>query len=132
MTEDLIKSITESCFANHQELIKEANEDHLKKLKRAINVRVGLPVGVLSVLLMWIITTNYNVGVTTASHRAAVDQTIETQTLNLGIETKARELSDEELRKQIDVLERKLDSNFKWLIENSNIKYRGANPLLDK
>lgn len=130
LPEEIIEEITSKCYDSHKELITTANHAHLKTVKRAINVRVGLPVAVLSALLMWLIQTNYSIGVATAAHRTMTDQTIETQTMTIGAEIRTRELNEEQIKAEIKRLEIKLDANFKWLIENGTFKSRGESPLL--
>ena len=52
--------------------------------------------------------------------------------MNIGIESKNRELSDIELRNAINKLEERWEANWKFLIENGNFAHRGTNPLLKK
>jgi sensor c-di-GMP phosphodiesterase-like protein len=137
LPEDLVKQITGDCKKEHQKLIQEENHKHLKAVKKVIRFWVVLPVGSLCAIFLALLTLIYSNGVKTAEHRTETalrleqqDSKIDTQTMNIGIEAASRELSDKELRAEIERLDKKLELNFKWLIENGDFKKRGKNPLL--
>lgn len=136
---DLISRITTDCYNSHAKLIQTANSENLKAFKRVIKFWILLPVGLLSGLLVTAMKMTYTSGVKSAEHRVATEmsiqkqnESIDKQTLTIGVEIKQREISDTELRKQIEALDVKLDNNIRWLIQNGDFKYRGANPLLAK
>jgi hypothetical protein len=135
--EELVHEITSQCRTEHQELFNQANEEHLRKMKRAMRYWVTFPVGILSAIFVAFLVMTNTSAVRSAEHRIATEKSLEsqnekidTQTLNIGIESKQRELTDIEIRNEIRRLEKKWDENWKWLIENGNFKYRGENPLL--
>lgn len=130
-----IEQLMTKCNASHAESRIKQDELHLTKVKRAINLRVGLPVGILSTLLILVLTTLYNIGVDNAGTLKAVElqtATLEQQTLSIGSEINTRGMSDEELRNEIKMMNEKLETNFKWLIENGNFKVRGTDYPLPK
>ena len=120
--------LMEACNRSHEINVAKQNILHLKEVKKAINIRVGLPVGILSTLLILILTTLYNVGVSNAEIKTVA----ETHTLMLRAEETARDLTDQQIKAKIQDCNTKIDSNFKWLIENGNFNKRGPNPLLMK
>jgi hypothetical protein len=126
-----VKKLLTACNRAHEANRDRQDKEHLKKVRRAI----WLPVGVLSGLLLLVLTTLYGIGVSNAGTLKAVElqtKTLETQTLTIGGEIESRTLSDAELRKEILRLDEQLDTRFQWLIENGNFKTRGVNPLIKK
>jgi len=119
-----VKKLLTSCNRSHVMMQESQYKLHLKSIKKAINLRVGLPVGILSTLLILILTTLYNVGTSNAEIRTVA----ETHTLMLGAESTARELTDSQITQKIQEANDKIDRDFKWLIENGNFKSRGSNP----
>lgn len=117
-----VKKIMAACNRSHAEQQDRQFKLHLKEVKKAINIRVGLPVGILSTLLILILTTLYNVG----TSNAKIEAISETHTLMLGAEETARELTDQQIKAKIQECNTKIDSNFKWLIENGNFAKRGG------
>lgn len=106
------------CNASHAKNQERINHKHLKAVRRAI----WAPVGLLAAMLGWMLLELYGFNAKITGQEIINDN----QTLNLVIEGQAREKLEKDLRS----LDEKLDTNTKWLIENMNSKYRGANPLL--
>jgi len=119
-----VKKLLTACNRSHVLMQESQYQKHLKSIKKAINLRVGLPVGILSTLLILILTTLYNVG----TSNAEIKSVAETHTLMLGAETVARDLTDQQINAKIQAANDKIDRDFKWLIENGNFKSRGSSP----
>ena len=106
-----VSRLLTACNLRHQETMQEEWERHLKFVKKAINIRVGLPVGILCTLLIAVLTTVYNNGVKVAENQTKIIQTVANQ---------------KSVEKDIDDLDKKLDANFKWLIENARTNNANA------
>ena len=128
MGSEEIRTLTEACFLRHSEQLDKSHAKHLKVVKRAINTRVGLPIGILCAMLGWVLVEVYGFKSQVTGQEVIND----TQTISIAVEGDMREKSDEELKSELKALSDKFDSNTRWLIENMNSKYRGPNPLLTK
>ena len=126
MTQQEIKTITDSCFLSHQEEIQAANKDQLKKVKFIISTRVTAPIALLLALGFWMLKTTFDVGSKAAAHQAATTEKVDIMGRTIMEETKARREGDDEIKSKLDNLERKLDENLLYLYQNSIFKERGG------
>lgn len=124
-----VTAIMQDCNQRHEETREKQDKIHLTKVKKAITIRVGLPVGVLSVLLIWVLGTLYSIGVDNARVMKTIElqtATIEQQTQSIGAEVNARVMSDQQLENELKALNAELKANFQWMIEHGTMKQRGS------
>jgi len=126
MSENDIDRVLNACNEKHIESRKELDKYHLKEVKKAINTRVGLPIGILCALLGWVLIEIYGF----KSDMTGLQMLNDTQTLSIAIEGQMREKTDIEIRNELKALSDRFDNTTKWLIENMTSKYRGRSPFL--
>jgi len=130
MTDDQIKNITDNCYMSHKDEIESQNLSHLKKVKKAIFVRVTLPVTILIALGIFVLRTINTIGIEAARYQASTTEKVDAMSFNLMNETKLRREGDFEQQGYYDKLEKKMDENFKYLYQNSIFKTRGDVPYI--
>lgn len=128
--EEKIQKITKECYQRHADDTVRNNSNQQKVIRRLLIKWATIPLGIFGTLLIWVLATLYNIGVSSAGRNEKMDRVLDAQTITIASEADQREMTDTQLKSEIDQLKVKIDADMKWLIENMNSKYRGPNPLL--
>jgi len=128
MSRDEITAITDQCFNRHKKDIDASNLLHEKRIKKAIFIRVSLPIGVLCMLCAFVLGGMFKINGSVIKHQTETNIKVDLMGKSVMEETGSRRESDSEIKTSLKEMETKLDQKLEYLYRNSTFKERGSIP----